>query len=290
MASESSNANLTGLVDDDYFSTLAHGRSDADADELFPISDEKYAAELQLQEVIMSSFIAADTAQSSLPTRHTATNSSATPVVVTGECSSAGASSSSSSSNAAASTFDCKICLDAVPLSDALHASRGCEHAFCATCLAGYVDAKIQDRIADVMCPEVGCAGVLDPTLCQDMFPPEVFERWGFALCESMVLRAKKAYCPFKDCSAMMVVDDGDGADVTESECPSCSRPFCAQCGVPWHADADCAAYRKLGSGDKGKEDNMKLEELAKGKKWKKCPECNIFVEKVDGCLHITCK
>uniref|UniRef100_A0A453DAR1 RBR-type E3 ubiquitin transferase n=1 Tax=Aegilops tauschii subsp. strangulata TaxID=200361 RepID=A0A453DAR1_AEGTS len=291
-------ADLTGLVDDFYFSALTHAQNDADAaedDELFPISDEKYAAELQLQEVIMSSAIAA--AATSFPAHRSIATTSSSAVVMYGECSSAVASSSScsgqpSSSSATATASPalvfCKICMDAVPESDAHRASRGCAHAFCSACLAGYIGAKIQDRIADVKCPEERCTGVLDPALCQGMLPREVFERWGAALCESMMLGAKRTYCPFKDCSAMMVADD-DGGDVTQSECQVCRRLFCARCAVPWHAGADCAAYRKLGRGDRGKED-MLLLETAKQKKWKRCPKCEFFVEKTDGCLHITCR
>ncbi|KAF7004507.1 hypothetical protein CFC21_019714 [Triticum aestivum] len=292
-------ADLTGLVDDFYFSALTHAQNDADAaedDELFPISDEKYAAELQLQEVIMSSAIAAaaTSARSSFPARRSTATASSSAVIIYGECSSSAVASSSScsaqpSASATATLVFCKICMDAVPESDAHRASRGCAHAFCSACLAGYIGAKIQDRIADVKCPEERCTGVLDPALCQGMLPREVFERWGAALCESMMLGAKRTYCPFKDCSVMMVADDDDGEEVTQSECQVCRRLFCAWCAVPWHAGADCAAYRKLGRGDRGKED-MLLLEMAKGKKWKRCPKCEFFVEKTDGCLHITCR
>lgn len=73
MAAGSSNgAALVAIVDDFYFSVLAHGRNDDSAagdDVLFPISDEKYATELQLQEVIMSSAIAATARSSAAPPR-----------------------------------------------------------------------------------------------------------------------------------------------------------------------------------------------------------------------------
>jgi len=301
--SSSSSVSFVAIVDDFYFSVLAHGRNDGGAagdDELFPISDEKYATELQLQEVIMSSAIAATARSRVAPARSstvaTGNNNAAAAAAAAaasgrghgkGKC--AFASSSRPSVAVAATLVFCKICMDVVPPSDAHHASRGCAHAFCGGCLAGYVGAKIQDRIADVRCPEERCGGVLDPELCQDILPREVFERWGAALCESMLLGAKRTYCPFKDCSAMMLVDD-DGSDVAESECPSCRRLFCARCNVaPWHAGVTCTEYRKLRKGDRGVEDMMLLE-MAKGKKWKRCPNCEFFVEKRDGCLHITCR
>ncbi|XP_008678484.1 probable E3 ubiquitin-protein ligase RNF217 [Zea mays] len=306
MAAGSSNgAALVAIVDDFYFSVLAHGRNDDSAagdDVLFPISDEKYATELQLQEVIMSSAIAATARSSAAPPRSrsstdasaSSSNNAAAAAAAAaatsghsqGKC--AYASSSRPSVSVAAAVVFCKICMDVVPPSDVHRASRGCAHSFCGRCLAGYLGAKIQERIAEVRCPEERCGGVLDPELCQDILPRDVFERWGAALCESLLLGGKRAYCPFKDCSAMMLVDDG--SHFTESECPSCRRLFCASCNVaPWHAGVTCTEYRNLGKRDSGVEDRMLLE-MAKGKKWKRCPKCEYFVEKRDGCLHITCR
>lgn len=200
--------------------------------------------------------------------------------------------SSSSSSLAGDALVFCKICMDAVPPGDAHRASRGCAHAFCGGCLARYLGAKIQGRIADVRCPEERCCAALDPELCQGLIPAEVSERWGAALCESMVLGAKKTYCPYKDCSAMMVVDDDVSAVVIEeAECPSCRRLFCARCAVaPWHANVACADFRKLGRATDSRREDMLLLQMARGKKWKRCPKCDFFVEKRDGCLHITCR
>ena len=37
-------------------------------------------------------------------------------------------------------------------------------------------------------------------------------------------------------------------------------------------------------------EDDQKFLEFARGKKFKQCPECKFWVEKNDGCDHMTCK
>ncbi|GJN03670.1 hypothetical protein PR202_ga21141 [Eleusine coracana subsp. coracana] len=204
-SSSSGGGELTGLVDEFYFSALAHGRNDADAagdDELFPISDEKYAAELQLQEVILSSAVAATSTRPSPPLRYISSSSTSAsitinavaegslslalvPVLGEGKCSITTYASSSSGPSMAddATLVFCKICMDAVPAGDAHRASRGCEHAFCGGCLTRYLGAKVRDRIADVRCPEERCGGALDPELCQGLIPAEVFERWGAALC-----------------------------------------------------------------------------------------------------------
>ncbi|KAH7680007.1 E3 ubiquitin-protein ligase RNF144 protein [Dioscorea alata] len=223
------------LVDDMYFSALY------DEEEVFPISDEKYADELQLQEVLISGTIA--------------------------------------------QTF-CKICMEVAPSSN-MFQNNNCAHVFCRACLSQHIAAKLQENITVIKCPEVHCKGVLEPEICQDIVPKDVFERWETALCESMDIGACKFYCPFSDCSAMML-DDADEM-VVQAECPVCRRLFCAQCKVAWHAGISCQKFQSLDVNERGKDDLILLE-LAKRNRWMRCPKCNFFVEKVEGCLHITCR
>ncbi|KAL6200887.1 hypothetical protein ACLB2K_024602 [Fragaria x ananassa] len=96
-----------------------------------------------------------------------------------------------------------------------------------------------------------------------------MFEKWGRILCEDMIIGSQKFYCPFKDCSAMLI-DDGAEA-VRESECPNCKRLFCAQCKVPWHAQLTCSQFKRRSKNDPEKEDIM-MEKLAFKKHWRKCP------------------
>ncbi|KAI3996446.1 hypothetical protein MKX01_013231 [Papaver californicum] len=133
----------------------------------------------------------------------------------------------------------------------------------------------------------MNCQGVLEPEFCQSILPPEVFDRWGKALCEALIHGAKKFYCPFKDCSALLL-DEGVGG-ISQSECPHCRRLFCAQCKVPWHAGIICAEFQKLNVDERGREDIM-LIEAAKKNKWQRCPKCKFYVERSSGCLYIKCR
>ncbi|XP_037441961.1 probable E3 ubiquitin-protein ligase RNF217 [Triticum dicoccoides] len=190
----------------------------------------------------------------------------------------------------------CSICAEPTAPSDFHRGGSACAHAFCGACITGHVRARLESgpgAAAAVRCLYASCGGKLDPELCRAALPADVFERWCAALCESMFVGARRTYCPFPDCSEMMVADDEDeeeddeegegGKPVTQSECQVCRRLFCAQCAVPWHADVDCAAYKR---GDRSREDLM-LMEMAREKKWRRCPKCDFFVAKRDGCLHI---
>ncbi|XP_012852686.1 PREDICTED: probable E3 ubiquitin-protein ligase RNF217 [Erythranthe guttata] len=83
-------------------------------------------------------------------------------------------------------------------------------------------------------------------------------------------------------------MNDG-GGDVREAECPFCNRLFCARCSVTWHSGVDCEEFSKLRFDERGREDRM-VHELAKKNQWQRCPRCKFFVERKEGCLHITCR
>ncbi|XP_015948237.2 E3 ubiquitin-protein ligase RSL1 [Arachis duranensis] len=254
------------LVDDFYFSALF------DSEELFPINDEKYAEELHLQEALYSSVISL---KRKLKEVHSESSTHQThhhrPSYLHDH-----------------QVFLCAICMDSKP-SQEIFINQNCNHSFCDECIAKYVAAKIQENISNVKCPEPKCKGILEPQNCMSIIPKEVFERWENALCENLVLAtSKKFYCPFKDCSAMLVNDDGNEV-VTCSECPHCHRLFCARCRVAWHAGMECGEFMSLNENEREKEDLMVIN-LAKAKRWRRCSKCRIYVEKNEGCSHISCR
>lgn len=109
--------------------------------------------------------------------------------------------------------------------------------------------SKLQENITSIKCPEAECCGRLEPYHCRSILPQEVFDRWGNALCEALILRSERFYCPFKDCSALLI-NDGS-VIVKESVCPYCYRLFCAQCQVPWHDGLKCDEFQKLNKNER---------------------------------------
>ncbi|KAL3622788.1 hypothetical protein CASFOL_033396 [Castilleja foliolosa] len=66
------------------------------------------------------------------------------------------------------------------------------------------------DNVIAINCPVSDCKGSLEPQHCSSILPKQVFDRWSDALCEAVILATEKFYCPFKDCSALLV-DDKNG-------------------------------------------------------------------------------
>ncbi|KAJ8755359.1 hypothetical protein K2173_019157 [Erythroxylum novogranatense] len=251
------------FVDDLYLAALC----DQDVGELFPVSDADFAEELQLQETLMGCV--------TLSKMVTTVSSAVTvieppPVTVSGE----------------SSQLFCEICAERKE-KDQMFRTNNCDHSFCSDCITKHVATKIEETVLTVRCLEFNCDGVLEIDTCRGVLPKEVVDSWEKALCEEAIREWAKVYCPFRDCSAMLIVDDDEV--IRESECPYCHRLFCVQCNVPWHAGLECEAVQRLNTGDREGEDLMVVQ-LARKRKWSRCPNCDFYVERTEGCPHITCR
>ncbi|XP_075641132.1 E3 ubiquitin-protein ligase HEL1 [Castanea sativa] len=217
--------------------------------------------------------------------RRTTSTSTSGPLLETGQ-------SSSSKPNNQNSSFEflCEICAEPKSGNESF-SIKGCDHAYCTECMAMYVASKLQDNITAIRCPVPECVeGLLEPEQCRSILPKDVFDRWGNALCEAVIPASQKFYCPFKDCSALLLDDTSESGDsIRESHCPYCYRMFCAQCKVPWHSDIDCDQFQKLHQNEREREDIMLLN-LAQNKSWSRCPSCRFYVDKNQGCMFIKCR
>ncbi|ESR66139.1 hypothetical protein CICLE_v10009288mg [Citrus x clementina] len=150
-------------------------------------------------------------------------------------------------------SFVCEICVESRSLYDSFDV-KGCSHFNCTSCIVRYIASKLEGNITNISCPQLGCEARLEFEDCRLILPDDVFARWGLALCESALVGHKKFYCPYKDCSSMLI-DEGEA--IRKSNCPHCRRLFCVQ---------------------------------SKKKKWKRCPNCSYFVERSAGCFYMKCR
>ncbi|CAN4122448.1 unnamed protein product [Withania somnifera] len=180
----------------------------------------------------------------------------------------------------------CEICLDNKE-SWEMFENDGCSHSFCYECTSKHIMAMISQKAKVIGCPGVSCGAAFDVNACRFMIPEEARIEWDELVCQSMILDSQKLYCPFRDCLALLVNDSG--ASIEKIKCPLCKRSFCAACRVPWHPAFTCKEFQKLNAKKGSKGEDM-VKTLAKKKNWQKCPNCKIFVEKTEGCIHMTCR
>ncbi|XP_019433132.1 PREDICTED: uncharacterized protein DDB_G0292642-like [Lupinus angustifolius] len=183
----------------------------------------------------------------------------------------------------------CGICLDFIAESDMFRGGK-CNDLFCIDCISKHVASKIQQNNLEVKCPIPSCSVELKPEYVLSILPKDVIDRWEFAKYESSITLSQKVYCPFKNCSVLLVNDGKNGKVVTRCQCPYCHRLFCAQCKIPWHSQMSCKEFQML---KKNKGENYldaKFLESAKANKWRKCPNCSFYVQRTSGCEHMTCR
>lgn len=67
----------------------------------------------------------------------------------------------------------------------------------------------------------------------------------------------------------------------------NCRADLCSRCGVLYHMNKTCeeyAAEMKMKTSDADEE----FDKLTKLKKWCKCPNCGLTIERTEGCYHMT--
>ncbi|MCI21269.1 putative E3 ubiquitin-protein ligase RNF217-like, partial [Trifolium medium] len=77
-----------------------------------------------------------------------------------------------------------------------------------------------KDKVVKLNCPNPTCSVQLTPEHLQSILSKKVMIDWESAIHESSISLEQKIYCPYKNCSLLLV---NDGAEVvTSCECPSC--------------------------------------------------------------------
>ncbi|KAL7114336.1 hypothetical protein ACP275_04G114700 [Erythranthe tilingii] len=190
---------------------------------------------------------------------------------------------------AAAINFTCEICADEKPLTS--FRILACNHWYCSDCIGKYISSHLlENNAAAISCIAAGCDEHLEPQHLRSILPENIFVRWCDALCEAAIQEEDKYYCLYKDCSAFLINDSESRKEIiVQAKCPACQRCFCVTCKVQWHVGFLCEEFQKLRVDERSNEDLM-LMNLAKEKKWKRCPRCKIFVDRSEGCLFMKCR
>ncbi|KDP44274.1 hypothetical protein JCGZ_05741 [Jatropha curcas] len=181
------------------------------------------------------------------------------------------------------SNFTCDLCIEP-NLSDRKFKNGGlCNHPFCLDCISKYIEVKVEGFTGNIECPGLNCGHPIDPLSCRPIISKPLFEKWSDLLCDSMVLRFERCYCPYQDCSALVLNECK--YKLKKIKCPNCKKQFCFRCKIPWHAGYECNE-----SGQLRDSNDILVGELIEEKKWTRCYNCGHSVERVSGCRDIKCK
>ncbi|KAJ7618172.1 hypothetical protein DFH06DRAFT_1012240 [Mycena polygramma] len=176
--------------------------------------------------------------------------------------------------------FECAVCLETHSEQDAARVEP-CQHAFCRDCMTGHVRARIGERQYPIRCPNCVAGGTGSAAVVID---ERVLNTLGLSRAERQT---------FDEMSIAQFAD--------RIECPGCHRrgpverdpsqrtilcPF--GCNTQWCRECNTVitGYEQVRHTCDGQ---AEMEHLAQRAGWKRCPQCNILIEKSGGCNHMTC-
>lgn len=91
-----------------------------------------------------------------------------------------------------------------------------------------------------------------------------------------MMKNPNYCFCPGVDCPGFLC--GGQGGATKKSTCGTCTKSFCFRCKAPWSRFHNCVTSTNL---------SVAIWSLARN--IKRCPKCDIIIEKKGGCPHMTC-
>jgi len=134
-------------------------------------------------------------------------------------------------------------------------------------------------------CLNANCKSILPGDLARELMDDATYERYLNIL---RIPAGAHRWCPRAGCDTPYIkADCGVSSPQVTCKNSACGMVFCYECRVKWHDGATCEEFKESLSKDKTEEE-MLSEEYAK-KNLQECPNCSIWVEKIDGCEYVMC-
>ncbi|KZP26865.1 hypothetical protein FIBSPDRAFT_949130 [Athelia psychrophila] len=175
----------------------------------------------------------------------------------------------------------CPICYDAATPPIRL----GCGHAYCNECIRHFLTSASTFPLV-CMGGEDKCHAPIPIPMVQRFLPIQQFTN----LLETAFIThidhhpRDFKHCTTPDCRQVYRCTTSETASIIH--CPSCLSSVCSTCHEEGHEGMTCAE-KKLNNDVEHERLN---EELAAQSGYKKCPQCAVWIEKIDGCNHMECK
>ncbi|KAL4467983.1 hypothetical protein ABPG72_015853 [Tetrahymena utriculariae] len=182
--------------------------------------------------------------------------------------------------------IECPICMCEL-YTESVLALENCDHVFHKECLLEYLKNKIQDRKAQILCPDEKCKTEILVEDFKQLLGKEMYDNYVQYSLQSYVDEHgdEMSWCPTADCKYVFAFDENE--DDAFFKCPMCKKEYCLKCRVIFHKGMTCKEYEITNKKD---ENDAKFEKFVKGKKFKQCIKCKFWVEKNQGCDHMTCR
>ena len=171
----------------------------------------------------------------------------------------------------------CPICEEECVKNDEIQLEN-CFHSFCKICWLTYIKNElIEKKQIKIKCMDHLCNEILPEMVIYTIIKDDknLISKYNEnKLRQEILNNPKKKFCPYPNCNSYAILNEKNNKNV---KCEN-GHLFCFYCLQKPHDNIECK-----------KELDEKMEEFAKKKFIKKCPNCGCWTEKIEGCNHITC-
>ena len=178
------------------------------------------------------------------------------------------------------SDLKCPICHDEIISPVQL----ACGHSYCIACMQHFLTTASDTKIFPLSCMGNNnqCQVPIAIPMLQRLLSPQKFEHLLEIAFASHIERFPKdfRYCPTPDCSQVYRCNPTS----LVLHCPSCLVAICASCHTEARDGVTCEACALH------KERERLNDRLAVKSGFKKCPQCRVWIDKMGGCNHMSCR
>ena len=157
-----------------------------------------------------------------------------------------------------------------------------CGHSYCAGCLKHFLSSAADSKRFPIVClgNEATCGSPFSIPFLRRFLPYQAFRQLIEAAFTSYIEQHPLEYrcCPTVDCKQVYLRQQ----QATTVQCPSCFLSVCRACAEESHGDLTCEESRF-------QRDPVVQDLLNERLGFKKCPQCNSWIEKAGGCNHLRC-
>ena len=171
----------------------------------------------------------------------------------------------------------CQICQNELSKEELMNNILECNHYFCDSCFYEYLKEKINiNNIENINCPYESCETILYDKFIQSHLIndiPLLDKYLKFKQRKQLILNPNVTLCPYPNCESYALKNQNNKYVICKK-----GHKFCLDCLKEWHGKEECKIQT-----------DKKFEEWRNSKNVKKCPKCKTYIEKIDGCNHMTC-
>jgi hypothetical protein len=165
-----------------------------------------------------------------------------------------------------------------------------CGHVYCTPCINHFLSNAAETRRFPLACvgDEASCNTPIPIPTIQRFLPKGAFNQLLEIIYTAHIDSNPRLlrYCRTPDCTQVYRCTPGSSTTI---HCPACLGSVCPSCHSDGHDGMTCEEWRLHNTA----EEQERLADIwmdQQGGRVKRCPECRIYLEKLEGCNHMECR